>query len=236
MEVKVMVVPGKIARVELVAGMTVLGACEAAERQIAGVDWVALAKGREVRVQNRRFSNMAETAVGYAGSIQTTPLNDGDVVLILTKIKGNASAPGEGVLICSIDGVEYALETPERIDIVLAQVAGYDMTDVRAVFVNDEESPLDQLVGSGDQLEVAFGDEELSIDQLYEEALKESVAEPEAASEASQLTGELDPDELLAEAARLEEQAEALRGLAEAMREVSKAKVMLAKLGYKLVQ
>jgi hypothetical protein len=39
-EIKIMVVPGKIARVELSASMTLLMACEQAERQLPGVGWL----------------------------------------------------------------------------------------------------------------------------------------------------------------------------------------------------
>lgn len=153
MEIKVMVVPGKIARVEIPAGATVLAVCEQAEHQMPGVGWVTLATGREVRVQNRTFSNI-EKVGEYAGSIHTTPLNDGEVILILTKIKGNA--PGEAVLTCSVDGVEFALETPDKIGNVLVNVAGYDLSKVKAVRVDGELSPLDQLVGGGDEIEVEF--------------------------------------------------------------------------------
>lgn len=153
-EIKIMVVPGKIVRVELVLGMTVLAACEQAERQMPGVNWVALAKEREVRVQNRKFSNTEDVVEGTFGSISRTHLNDGEVVLILTKIKGNA--PGLGVLICTVDGAEFALETPDTIANVLANVAGYDLSQVRAVYVNGDESPFDQLVGSGDEITVEF--------------------------------------------------------------------------------
>lgn len=253
-EIKLMVVPGKIARVGLTAGMTVLDACEVAERQVPGVGWVALAQGREVRVQNRRFSNTAEVTAGCAGSISTTPLNDGDVVLILTKIKGNEPAPGEGVLTCTIDGAEYALETPEQLSVVLANVAGYDLRQVRAVFINGEESPLDQLVGAGDEVEVHIYGEELEEEEVEEELEEEeeeferlelppeepeqeyllSVAEEasEAVAPVSQAT-ELDPDELSAEAIRLEGQSQALRVLARAIREVNEARSRLVELGYK---
>jgi len=153
-QITVMVVPGKIARVELVVGMTVLMACEQAERQIPGVNWVELAKSREVRVQNRKFSNTDEVVSGTFGSISRTPLNDGEVVLILSKIKGNE--PGLGALTCMIDGQEFALETPGEIGQILSDVAGYDLSQIRAIFVNGEESPFDQLIGNGDNITVEF--------------------------------------------------------------------------------
>lgn len=259
-EVKIMIVPGKIARVELlVSGMTVLDACEAARRQIAGVDWVALANDREVRVQNRKFSNTAEVVAGTFGSISTTPLHDGDVVLILTKIKGNAPAPGLGVLTVTIDGQEYALETPEQLGVVLANVAGYDITEIETMLVNGEESPFDQLVGAGDEVEIYFygedesepieedlEEEKVNIDDLYANALAAefppdepeyllSVAEPEEAVAPMDKTStaELDPDSLEYEADRLYDQAEAIRELAEAIRQVERTKARLAELGYK---
>lgn len=198
-EIKIMVVPGKIARVELTAGMTVLDACEAAGRQIPGVDWVGLAKNREVRVQNRKFSNTAEVLAGCHGSISATTLNDGEVILILTKIKGNV-APGLGVLTVTIDGQEYALETPEQLSVVLANVAGYDLRQVRAVFINGEGSPLDQLVGSGDFVVVKFyGDDEEETpaeDEDEEEYLLElDSEEPEEEFEEEFEHVELPPEE-----------------------------------------
>lgn len=252
--VKIMVVPGKIARVELTSGMTVLDACETAERQIPGVGWTQLAKTREVRVQNRKFSNSAEVTAGFAGSIAITPLNDGEVVLILTKIKGNGGAPGEGVLTVTIDGQEYALETPERLDVVLANVAGYDLNEVKSILVNGEESPLDQLVGSGDLVVVKFyGDEEedeveIDIDDLYQNTLADdegeeyllSTADPTPEPEAD-TSAELNSDELVRVSYGLEAQAEVLcnqavglRDLAEAIRQVETAKSRLAELGYEL--
>lgn len=151
MEIKVMIVPGKIARVEVPAGATVLAACEMAERQIPGVGWMSLAADREVRVQNRKFSNTAEAVEGTAGSIHSTPLKDQDVVLVLTKIKGNA---GEAVLTCEVNGAEYALETPVTVHHLLAEVVGLDLSEVGAVAVNGDDADLDQLVGAGDEISV----------------------------------------------------------------------------------
>lgn len=150
MEIKIMVVPGKIARIILTTGMTVLGACEQAERQVPGVGWVELARDREVRVQNRKFSNTDETVEGTYGSIQNTALNDGDVVLILTKIKGNSDA----VLICSIDGAEYALETPVEARVALVEAAGINLADVDHIRINGKDAELSRLIGNGDRIEV----------------------------------------------------------------------------------
>lgn len=171
MEIKIMVVPGKIARVSLVSNMTVLAACEQAERQIPGVGWAELAKGREVRVQNRKYSNSTEIPEGYFGTIGGTALNDGEVVLILTKIKGNT--PGEAVLTCIVDGAEFALETPDELANVLSNVAGYDLSQVKVVYVNGDESPLDQLVGAGDDISVEFETEP----ELEEEVISTSAPE-----------------------------------------------------------
>jgi ribosomal 50S subunit-recycling heat shock protein len=153
-EIKIMVVPGKICRVELSAGMTVLMACEQAERQMPGVGWLELAKDREVRVQNRKFSNTTEIPDGYFGTISGTALNDGEVVLILTKIKGND--PGLGVLTCVVNGVEFALETPVEARVVLAQVAGYGLDKIGRILINGDEADLSQLVGDGDTIVTNF--------------------------------------------------------------------------------
>lgn len=150
---KIMVVPGKIASVEFHAGMTVLGAAEAAAQQCPDVDWKGLALDREVRVQNRKYSNTDGAPEGYFGSVQTTALEDGQVILILTKIKGNA---GEACLTCTVNGQAYALESPDQIGNVLRDVVDYDLEEVASVCVNGEVSPLDQLVGNGDEITVKF--------------------------------------------------------------------------------
>lgn len=170
MEIKVMIVPGKIARVDLASG-TVLDACASASQQYPDIDWVGLAKDREVRVQNRKYSNTDEVGEGYFGSISITPLNDGEVVLILTKIKGN-----EAVLTCWIDGSEYALETPAPASTVLAEAAGINPEDVAYILINGEEAELSRLVGGEDRVEVVYHE-----DFDYE-------PEPEAETEAEEMT------------------------------------------------
>lgn len=176
-EIKIMVVPGKIARVELTSCMTVLDACMAAERMIPGVGWVELARDREVRVQNRKFSNTDQVPEGYFGTIGGTPLNDGEVVLILTKIKGNVV--GEAVLTCIVDGIEYALETPDAIANILANVAGHNLDEVKAIYINGEESPFDQLVGAGDEIEVEFYESEVEEEYFSEPSPEEFEAPAE---------------------------------------------------------
>ena len=159
-EVKLMVVPGRVVTVPLRGKkMTVLDACNEAAKQIPTINWVRMvdagitADPREVRVQNRKFSNTKEIPAGYFGSVHTTPLKDNDVVLILTKISGNDS-PGLGVLTCIINGDPYALETPEEVGVVIKEAAGIDKGDVKAVYINGEEVQLDQLVGDGDAVTV----------------------------------------------------------------------------------
>lgn len=164
MEIKIMVVPGKIARIDLVSGMTVLNACEQAERILPGIGWVELAKDREVRVQNRKYSNSAEIPEGYFGTIAGTPLNDGEVVLILTKIKGNGLLDrfrvAPAVLTCTINGQEFALETPVEARLVLTEVAGFDLGEVDYILINGAPADPMQLVGNGDVLEVFLESEE----------------------------------------------------------------------------
>lgn len=155
MDIKIMVVPGKITKVTVPNGSTVLNVCEAAAQQIPGVDWVGLAKDREVRVQNRKFSNSEEIKEGTFGSISRTPLNDGDVVLILTKIKGNTDV-GDGVLSCTINGEMYALESPEQVGKVLETVLGMDLSKVQSILINGAEAAANQLVGSDDDIKVVM--------------------------------------------------------------------------------
>lgn len=159
MEVKIMIVPGKICRVDLGTGATVLDACHQAESQIPGVGWVELANDREVRVQNRKFSNTEDTPDGFYGNIHTTALSDGDVILILTKIKGNSDA----VLTCIIDGAEYALETPVEAHVALTEAAGIDLADVDSIRINGETAEFDRLVGNGDRIEVVYRQPEIEV-------------------------------------------------------------------------
>lgn len=149
--VKIMVVPGKIAKVEIVDGGTVLDACHQAEEQIPGVGWEGLAKDREVRVQNQKFSNTEDMSDGFYGNIYTTALSDGDVILILTKIKGNGA-----VITCWVDGAEFALETPVETKTVLAEAAGINLADVESIRINNEEVELSRLVAEGDEISVVY--------------------------------------------------------------------------------
>lgn len=149
--VKVMVVPGKVVSVVLDYGATVLDACEVAARVHEDIDWVQLAKSREVRVQNKKYSNKQEIPDDYYGNIMETALNDLEVVLILTKIAGNV---GLGVLTCNINGQEYSLETPDTLKNVLRDVVGMNTSNVQRVIVNGSESPISQLVGNGDTITV----------------------------------------------------------------------------------
>lgn len=159
-EIKLMVVPGRVVTVPLKGNkMTVIDAAKEAAKQLPNIDWLGMVdfgKGgnpREVRVQNRKFSNVGKIPPGYFGSVHTTPLKDNDVVLIITKISGNDS-PGLGVLTCTINGDPYALETPEQVGIVLEEAAGINEGDVQAVHINGEKVQLDQLVGDKDAVTV----------------------------------------------------------------------------------
>ncbi len=157
MNVKLMVVPGKIVELEVPAGTTVLGLAEKASQVKPEVDWVGLAQNREVRVNKRKFSNNAEvdTAKGYVGSILVTPLADFDVVLIITKIQGNE----EGVITCTINGEGYSLETPDTIANILRSLTDINPDDVVSVTVNGEEANLEDLIGEGDYIEVELKDD-----------------------------------------------------------------------------
>lgn len=159
--VTIMVVPGKMARVDVLEGATVVALADKAKTASPGIDWLGLAKDREVRVNKKKFSNVAEVDAtkGYAGSILSTPLNDGDVVLIITKIKGNDGTTG--VLTCTINDEEYALETPDTIANVLKDVAKINLDDVVSVEVNGDEANLQDLVGDEDYIVVALKSDEV---------------------------------------------------------------------------
>jgi len=158
--IRIMVVPGRFATVEYQGGMTVLGAARAAAQQYPDVKWEALAMDREVRVQNKKFSNTDGVPEGYFGSITTTPLEDDQIVLIVTQIKGNV---GEACLTCIVDGAGYALVSPDEVGNVLRDVVGYDLDEVKTVYINDEASPIDQLVGNGDNITVEFVGEPVEV-------------------------------------------------------------------------
>lgn len=157
MEVKIMVVPGKVATVYLSEKATVMDVAKQAAKQKPEVPWLDLirvggSKEREVRVQNKKFSNTPEVPEGYAGSVHTTPLENGNVVLILTKIQGNET--GVAVLTCYVNEQEYALETPVEARKVLSEVAGIDPVKIKAITVNGKKAELSQLVGDGDYIVV----------------------------------------------------------------------------------
>lgn len=159
MEIKIMVVPGRVATVDLPEKATVVDAAKKAAEVMPNVPWldlitVAGGKEREVRVQNKKFSNTSDVPEGYAGSVQTTPLEDGNVVLILTKIQGNET--GIAVLTCYVNGEEYALETPVQVGKVLSEVAGIDLGKVKTITINGDAAQADQLVGDGDNVEIEF--------------------------------------------------------------------------------
>lgn len=158
MLVKLMIVPGKIINVEVSTGATVMDVALKAADSDASVDWVGLARDREVRVNKKKYSNVGEVdeTQGYAGSIVTTPLNGGDVVLVITKIQGNEA----GALTCMINDDQYALETPDTIANVLRDVVGKDPAKVTGVAVDGDEANLQDLVGDGDYIEVEFSDDE----------------------------------------------------------------------------
>lgn len=158
-EVKIMVVPGRIAIVSLPDKATVIDAAKAAAQQIPNVRWVEMieAKGgaeREVRVQNRKYSNTNEVPKGYFGSVYETPLNDGEIILILTKIQGNDK--GVAVLTCIINDVPYALETPVEVSKVLTEAARFNLAEVKSITINGAVALPDQLVGDNDKIEVEF--------------------------------------------------------------------------------
>jgi len=153
-----MLVPGPLLDLEVPAGTTVLGLARAAQAQNtdATIDWVFLAKDREVRVNKRKFSNTSEidATKGYVGSIVSTPLTAGQIVLIIKRLKGNDGSAG--VLTCTINNKGYALETPDTIANVLKNVVGIDPATVATVEVNWEPARLEDLIGDEDVIDVTF--------------------------------------------------------------------------------
>lgn len=162
MEIKVMVVPGRVVTVKVLQKSTVFEVCTAAGKEIPAVDWAGLAESREVRVQGLKFSNSEggewNKEDGEHGSIYTTPLEDGNVVLIITKIEGNGPET-KFVLTCTINGQDYALATPIPIGEVLEDVAEIDLSKVAKVLVNGVKTDPNRLVADGDVITtVAFGE------------------------------------------------------------------------------
>jgi hypothetical protein len=64
-----------------------------------------------------------------------------------------------GVLTCKVNGTEYALETPDQVGKVLANVAGFDVSRVAKVAINGRNAELTQLVGNGDEIIVKMAAE-----------------------------------------------------------------------------
>jgi hypothetical protein len=149
--IKMMLVPGKIVSLSLEDGATVMDAARAAVAQKPECEWVELAKAREVRVQNKKYANTTEVTAGTFGSIHSTPLKDGEVILVLTKIQGN-----DAVLSCTVDGEEFALESPVQVDTLLTSVVGVDLIAVEKIYLNGEEVELSRLVSRGDSISVEY--------------------------------------------------------------------------------
>lgn len=162
MKVQIMIVPGPIANVEIPVGRTVLQACEKAN-EITSHDFVGLAGQKEVRVQNRKFSSTTKIPEGYSGSICSTPLNDGDVILIIQKIEGNDGV-GIGALTCKVNDDEYALETPGEAQDILPTL-GFSLENVSSFKINGETALLNQLIGLGDVVSITYSTEVSADDE-----------------------------------------------------------------------
>jgi hypothetical protein len=173
-EVKLMIVPGKIAKIPYVEGMTVLEAAKAAAEANPGsrVDWVGLVQAREVRVQRKKFSNTRDIPAGYVGTIFTTPVLPGYVIQVITKIAGNSNAKGLTVLVVSVDEEDFCSEAPSTLEQFLldagilgkplptccdacrsrALEANREALRAVVVIVNGEPADLDDLVAMEDEI------------------------------------------------------------------------------------
>jgi sulfur carrier protein ThiS len=154
MIIKMLIVPGKLAKVTVPAGSNCLQVAKAAAVIHPDVKWVELTGDREVRVQNRKFSNTDGVPDGYFGSIKNTALKNNDVVLILTKIKGNV---GDAVLQFTLNGEDFCAETPITIEDFLKNVVNVDLAKVSNVKINGTTAALDQLIGNCDALTCTIG-------------------------------------------------------------------------------
>lgn len=154
MNIKIMIVPGVCKDVVVPDGSNVLTAAAAARVLATDIDWVELAKAREVRVNGKKFSNTesVDESQGFFGSITSTPLETGQVVMIVTKVKGN----GLCVLVCTVNGEQYSLETPDKLCNILASPVGMDVDNVASITVNGEVAHLEDMVGNGDDIQVSF--------------------------------------------------------------------------------
>ena len=154
METKICVVPGRICRVSVPDNSTVLDIAAAAAREVPEVQWVLLAKDRQVRVSGKLFSNTStiDEVAGYRGSVQTTPIAPGEDVLILKKIKGNDGF----ALVCFINGVEYGLATPDEVGKVIAEVTDIPRDRISKILMNGVEVHETQLVSDGCLVQVVL--------------------------------------------------------------------------------
>jgi hypothetical protein len=144
-------IPGVVGDVELDKGATVLDAAAAMTKFYPEIEWIELAHQKEVRVQGVKYSNRHEIPEGYAGNIFKTPLNNEEIIFILTEIAGNV---GEFVLICSVNGRRYGLNTPSEIGVMLQKVVGIDLDKVASITVGDKAVHHSRLVGNGDIISV----------------------------------------------------------------------------------
>jgi len=158
MTVKLMVAPGKLHTVQVPKDSTVLQVCGILAQNEPDVQFVQLARDREVRVQNQKFSNVDgfDKDKGYVGSIETTPLQNGQVVLIMTKIKGN----GDGVFLVTINDEQYGLDAVQSIGETLSELLNVDTNVVDELTVNGRDADLDDLVGANDNIRFTLLDDD----------------------------------------------------------------------------
>ncbi len=179
MTIKLMVAPGKLHTVQVPKDSTVLQVCEILSQQEPGVQFVQLAREREVRVQNQKFSNVDgfDKDKGYVGSIETTPLQNGQVVLIMTKIKGN----GDSVFMVTINDEQYGLDAVQPIGEALSELLNVDIDVIDELTVNGRDADLEDLVRANDNIRYTLLDEGPDPD--------ESDSAPAAATPAPRASG-----------------------------------------------
>lgn len=151
MQYTIMYVPGKTAKVQSGEQLTVLGICEAAERIRPEVQWVRAAQSYQVRVNGKIFSNTENYPDStFAGDINTTLVNDGATVLIMSKITGNDKFQP---VVCTINGEEICLEDKAQIARVLYDHCGVrSMDEIESATANGSYIDRNYVVQDGDNI------------------------------------------------------------------------------------
>lgn len=173
MNIRFMIAPGKsYSWTELPSGLTVLGLAEHANNNNFdnNVNFVEIVSNLGIRVNNRPFSSNESVGDDQAGSILSTTLNDGDVIIAMGKIKGNNNRCP--LLTCTVNDQEYCSDSPIEVGNMLTEIVGMSLDGI-TIKINGEDAQPNQWLCPGDVVTTSGGarnsdDELVSFGRLKE--------------------------------------------------------------------